>query len=90
MARSFVSEKCVFCGGPVNPHDMSAWKEVTGFVGGPRKDSMRLRKDTGRFAHDSCVHKVNSGQSPDQPEITADVPASDPTPVSTDIEELFQ
>lgn len=61
------------CGNPVNPYDNGVWKEVTGFVGGPKKDSMRLRTDTGRFAHDACVHKANMGQAPDQP--TLDEPA---------------
>lgn len=57
------SEPCALgCGRPVNPHDLGTWKEVTGFVGGPRKDSMRLRQDTGRVAHNSCVEKVNAGQ----------------------------
>lgn len=55
------------CGKPVNPYDNGVWKEVTGFVGGPKKDSMRLRTDTGRFAHDACVHKASMGQAPDQP-----------------------
>ena len=55
------------CGKPVNPHDISTWKEVTGFVGGPKKDSQRLRTDTGRYAHDYCVRKASAGQAPDQP-----------------------
>ena len=55
---------CSLCGKPVNKD--TAWKEVTGWVGGPRKDSMRLRQDTGKFAHDSCVEKVSSGLPPEQ------------------------
>lgn len=57
------------CGNPVNPFDASAWKEVRGFVGGPKKDSMRLREDTGNYAHNACVAKVMEGQSIDQPSI---------------------
>ena len=57
------------CGLPVNPHDAGTWKEVAGFVGGPRKDSMRLRSDTGRYAHDHCVEALNQGQAVDQPSI---------------------
>jgi hypothetical protein len=60
------------CGKPLNPHDLGVWKEVTGFVGGPKKDSMALRTDTGRFAHDSCVHKAKQGQAPDQPSLLGD------------------
>lgn len=64
------SEPCALgCGNPVSPHDESTWKEVTGFVGGPGKDSMRLRTDTGRYAHQHCVAKAQQGQAPDQPEM---------------------
>lgn len=54
------------CGKPLNPYDEGIWKEVTGFVGGPKSDSMRLRQDTGRYAHNSCVQKAAQGQAPDQ------------------------
>lgn len=64
-----MSEPCIFCGGPVNPHDQSAWKEVKGLVGGPKKDSMRLREDTGRYAHGPCVKKAMAGQAPDQEDL---------------------
>ena len=63
-----MSEECALgCGKPVNPHDIGVWKQVIGFVGGPKKDSMRLREDTGRYAHDACVQKVQGGQAVDQP-----------------------
>lgn len=62
------SEECALgCGRPLNPFDIGTWKEVTGFVGGPGKDSMRLRTDTGRHAHDACVQKLQSGQAVNQP-----------------------
>jgi hypothetical protein len=61
-----MSETCAFCGGPVNPHDLQTWKQVTGWVGGPRKDGMTLRLDSGQYAHDHCVRKARDGQSPDQ------------------------
>jgi len=65
-----MSEDCALgCGRPLNPHDAGVWKEVTGFVGGPKSDSMRLRKDTGRHAHDACVAKVLEGQTIDQPDL---------------------
>lgn len=61
------SVKCVRgCGRDINPHDISTWKEVTGFVGGPKKDSMVLRADTGRYACTPCIHKERAGQAPDQ------------------------
>lgn len=63
-----MSENCALgCGQPVNPHDSGTWKEVTGFVGGPKSDSMRLRSDTGRYAHNACVAKLMEGQVIDQP-----------------------
>lgn len=60
---------CFFCNGPVNPHDLGTWKQVAGWVGGPRKDSMTMREDTGVYAHDKCVHKAQAGQSADQPDL---------------------
>lgn len=54
------------CGNPVNPHDEGVWKKVTGYVGGPKKDSMRLREDTGEFAHAHCVARLLEGQAVDQ------------------------
>lgn len=65
-----MSEDCALgCGKPVNPFDKGVWKEVRGFVGGPKKDSMRLREDTGRYAHDACVAKMQEGQAIDQPSL---------------------
>lgn len=61
--------KCDFCGEPVEPHAPETWKQVIGWVGGPRKDSMRLREDTERYAHDSCVAKAQQGQPVDQEEM---------------------
>lgn len=57
---------CLICKKPISPHDIATWKEVTGFVGGPKKDSMVLRKDTGYFACTPCIHKAKDGQAPDQ------------------------
>ena len=57
------------CGLPVDKNDPRTWKEVQGWVGGPRKDSMRLRHDTGRYAHPACVAKLQEGQTIDQPGI---------------------
>lgn len=65
---------CGFCGWPVFPNDHKTWKQVTGWVGGPRKDSMRLRTDTGFYAHDECVAKQQDGQAVDQPELGDDQP----------------
>ena len=57
---------CPFCGNRVSPTDKKVWKRVKGWVGGPRKDSMRLREDTGEYAHDACVKGVQEGHPPDQ------------------------
>ena len=76
-----MTSTCCKCGKPINPHDLSSWKEVTGFVGGPKKDSMVLRTDTGRYACTPCVHKEKTGQAPDQnslfdpPEEVAETPS---------------
>ena len=58
--------QCKLCGKGINPHDIGTWKEVTGYVGGPKKDSMVLRTDTGNFVCTPCVHKAKQGQAPDQ------------------------
>ncbi len=58
--------QCKLCGKDINPHDISSWKEVTGYVGGPKKASMVLRTDTGSYACTPCIHKAKDGQAPDQ------------------------
>jgi hypothetical protein len=62
-------DRCILCKMYVDKNDPSSWKQVKGLVGGPKKDSMRLREDTGKFAHDECVKKVSYGQAADQPSI---------------------
>lgn len=64
-----MSTKCPFCGNPVNQYDAGTWKKVTGWVGGPRKDSMRLREDVGEYAHDHCVQKQQRGIAADQTDL---------------------
>lgn len=61
---------CALCERQVNPHDEDTYKEVVGFVGGPKKDSMVGRHDTGRFACGDCIKKLKEGQPPDQEELT--------------------
>lgn len=63
------TEKCILCYQSIDKYSASAWKQITGFVGGPKKDSMRLREDTGRYAHEECVKKLSAGQAIDQPSI---------------------
>ena len=72
-----MSKECAFCGGPVNPFDKGTWKEVTGWVGGPKKDSMRLRVNTERYAHTGCVMKQVEGQAPEQLSMLDDSQASE-------------
>lgn len=55
---------CGLCHQPLNPDDTTNWKEVKGWVGGPKQDSMRLRSDTGKLAHHSCVMAIADGQVP--------------------------
>ena len=63
------SDRCGLCGDMIDRHDTGVWKKVTGWVGGPKKDSMRLREDTGEVAHDDCVAKLQAGQAIDQPDL---------------------
>lgn len=68
-----VSQGCGLCGNPLDKDDPTNWKQVVGWVGGPKKDHMRLREDTGLLAHDTCVQKLAQGQAPDQPSIFDDL-----------------
>lgn len=61
--------RCAYCGGEVNLQGPLVCKEVTGWVGGAKKDSMRLRSDTGRYAHNSCVQLAVQGMPPSQPDL---------------------
>ena len=70
---------CPFCGRNVAISHPETWKQVVGWVGGPRKDSMRLREDTGQYAHNTCVEKEQQGQAPDQASLL-----DDPTPAPQD------
>lgn len=78
-------DECPLCKQPIEVHDPRNWKEVTGWVGGPKKDSMRLRQDTGRVAHDDCVQKLQAGQAVDQPDIFEEVESGDVEPPKYDI-----
>lgn len=69
MAKHKATNRCLLCNKGVDKDDPTTWKQVVGFVGGPRKDSMRLREDTGKYAHDACVKKIASGQALDQADL---------------------
>lgn len=56
--------QCPLCKHSINPDDPTNWKEVKGWVGGPKQDSMRLRTDTGERAHAACVLALADGQVP--------------------------
>lgn len=66
---SSATYECPLCGERVDRWSVDTWKEVKGFVGGPKKDHMRLRADTGVYAHDACVKRLSQGQAPGQPSI---------------------
>jgi hypothetical protein len=70
---------CGLCHQLLNPDDPDNWKEVRGWVGGPKQDSMRLRSDTGELAHDTCVLAAADGQVPG----ASDLFAEDSGPVRT-------
>lgn len=72
MMDALSGEACPLCHNSINKDDPTNWKQVVGFVGGPKKDSMRLRQDTGILAHDTCVKKLAEGQAPDQPSMFED------------------
>lgn len=57
---------CKLCGEPVDQYAEDTAKEVTGWVGGHKKDSMSLRHDTGEYAHGDCVRAAKMGVPPEQ------------------------
>lgn len=75
-----MENSCGLCHQPLNPDDPDNWKEVKGWVGGPKQDSMRLRTDTGKLAHAACVLAVADGQLPG----AGDLFAEDAEPVRSD------
>lgn len=84
MERCIVDtiDSCYFCKNPVVREAPDTWKRVEGWVGGPKKDSMRLRSDMGDYAHDECVQRVILGMPPDQPtlfEVAMEGVETDPT-----------
>lgn len=64
--------QCHFCLKPVNPDAEDTYKQVCGWVGGPKSDGMVLRKYTNNHAHEACVKKAKAGQPPDQGEFDFD------------------
>lgn len=91
-----MTEPCAFCGGPVNPHDESTFKQVAGWVHGRSKDGMTLREDTKKYAHESCILKAKAGVAPDQPSMFDDVSGKEEGPEKVDdfsiggVEEIFE
>ena len=84
-----MSEPCAFCGGPCNPYDESTYKEVAGWVHGKKSDSMTLRDDTGRVAHEKCVLKAKQGQAPDQPDLFGEDTVVTPEESQADLEKFI-
>jgi hypothetical protein len=87
-----VETTCFYCTERVDSSDPDTWKQVTGWVGGPRKDGMTAREDTGRYAHNHCLAKVRLGQSPDQQDLFGEdvLPPARPAEPEPSIEEVLQ
>lgn len=60
---------CELCHKRVNLDDRDLHEMVSGWVGGPKKDSMKLRKSLGIYAHGKCIRRVNKGVSPTQKDL---------------------
>ena len=61
-----MTEPCVFCQGPCNPHDLHVAEEHRIFIFGQRKNHSALRQPLGIYAHEACIEKQKAGQAPDQ------------------------
>lgn len=64
-----MTEFCLFCSDPLNPHDLGVYKQVIGWVHGKKSDGMVLREYTEHYAHERCIRKQLGGQAPDQPDL---------------------
>jgi hypothetical protein len=49
--------------------DENNYVEVGSWVNGPKLDGPKLRVQTGRVAHKSCIDATIAGQAVDQPEL---------------------
>lgn len=82
--------ECLICHGPVNPHDVSTWKQVTAWVGGPKKDSAKGRKDTGNYAHNHCVQaSLVEGIAADQASLQDAENDTQPVDMPADTDPIF-
>jgi hypothetical protein len=58
---------CYFgCGKVVRSDDQTAYRQITAWIHGKKRDGATLRTETGKLAHASCVRKARAGQPPDQ------------------------
>jgi len=64
-----MTKPCDLCGGPCNPYDESSYKQVAGWVHGKKSDSMTLREETGKVAHEKCILKAKAGIAPDDADL---------------------
>lgn len=65
-----MSEPCELCGEDIEDiYDESVYKQVKGWVHGKKKDSLTLREDTHKYAHEECIKKTKEGQAVDQPDL---------------------
>lgn len=49
--------------------DDTIWKQIKGWVHGPKAHGLTLREYTDEYAHDTCVNKARAGQASDQPSL---------------------
>ena len=59
--------ECALCGKPVNSHAIGVYVEQSGWsitrtAGG--SNQLSLRRETGRYAHGSCIHLAVRGIDP--------------------------
>lgn len=72
---------CNFCFNNIDPDDEDTFKQVTSWVSGPKLDGPKMREQTGRLAHKSCIDLLSKGQDPlEQPRLfeEAEPPPEEP------------
>lgn len=69
VPEKFFSRSCAFCTDPVDLDDPNIWREIVGWVHGPKRDGLSLRAATGQVGHDACVHKAKQGEPASTPSL---------------------
>jgi len=65
-----MTKYCLFCQGPLNPHDLGIWSQTICWILNGALSSASLLQKTGIYAHNHCIDKasemIEASLSPDR------------------------